>query len=399
MKFTWYSNAPWGPTGYGQQTALFTPRIQADGHDVQITANWGLNGAPVDWNGIPVIGAGYDAYSNDLSPAAHVRFLDGDKGWMFTLFDAWVLRFPELAHVASWMPVDHLTVPPEVLAWAKTHYSVAMSRFGQEAFRDAGVEARYVPHAVDTSIFRPGAIIEKHGVPWRAVGNLADDAFVIGIVGANKGFPSRKGFPEMFSAAAIFMAAHPDVHLYVHSDISGYQGVHLEELALGLRMPMDRLHFVDQFANRAALIPDRDMAAIYSGLDVFLNTSYGEGFGVPIIEAQACGVPVIVTDATAMSELVAPGGWKVSGQPWYNAPQRSWWVVPSIARIIGALEDAYDNRGQPERRAAAREFALGYDIDHVYATHFRPVLAEMEALLAEKPARTGGRGARKRHRR
>lgn len=399
MLLTWYSNAPWGPTGYGQQTSLFVPRIKADGHDVSIAANWGLNGTPVDWNGITVVGAGYDAYSNDIAPAHHLRWLDGRKGWMITLFDAWVLKFPDIPYVASWMPVDHLTVPPDVLAWARSHYSIAMSRFGQEAFRDAGVDARYVPHGVDTTLFHPDAILASQGKPWREAVGLSPDDFVIGIVAANKGFPSRKGFGEMFAAVAVLLDSHPDARLYVHSDITGYQGVELKALAASLGMPEDRVHYVDQFANRASLISSADMAGIYAGLDVFLATSYGEGFNVPLIEAQACGVPVIVTDATTGPELVGPG-WKVAGQPWYNAPQRAWWVIPNITLIVDALEEAYRTRG--ERRAAAREFALAYDVDRVYAEYMRPVLAEMEAILHEDdaaPVNLAIRRAKKRGRR
>ena len=46
---------------------------------------------------------------------------------------------------------------------------------------------------------------------------------VLGIVGANKGWPARKGFAEMFAAVSVLMSRHPDVHLYVHSDIAGFQ--------------------------------------------------------------------------------------------------------------------------------------------------------------------------------
>lgn len=383
MKLTWFSNAPWVGTGYGEQTALFVPRIKADGHDVTITANFGLAGRPVDWNGITVVGGGYDAYSNDLAPAHHVRWLDGEPGWMLTLFDAWVLRFPDLAHVASWMPVDHLTVPPEVLAWAKSHYSIAMSRFGQQALVEAGVEARYVPHAVDTAVFRPTPILGASGKSWRETVGLPDDAYVVGIIGANKGWPARKGFAEMFAAVSVLMSRHPDVHLYVHSDIAGFQGVDLNALSAAVGLDLARTHFVDQFANRAGLIPSSDLAGIYSGLDVFLATSYGEGFGIPVVEAQACGIPAIVTDATAQSELAGPG-WKVGGQAWWNAPQRSWWVIPNIGQIVVALEESYAERGTSAadaRSAAAVAFAADYDADRVYAEHMRPVLAEMESML------------------
>jgi glycosyltransferase involved in cell wall biosynthesis len=394
MKLTWYSNAPWCGTGYGGQTALFVPRILADGHEVSIAANFGLSGTPVDWNGISVIGQGYDAFSNDVAPAHHARWVGEGKGWMLTLFDAWTLRM-DLPNVASWIPVDHLTVPPEVAAWARAHYTIAMSRFGQQALGTVGVEARYVPHAVDTTVFRPGALLASAGAPWRQAVKLPTDAFVVGIVGANKGFPARKGFGEMFSAMALFMERHSDVLLYVHSDMVGFNGVDLDSLAASVGLPRDRVHYVDQFAQRASLISAGDMAGIYAGLDVLLNTSYGEGFGVPIIEAQACGVPVIVTDATAMPELVGVG-WKVPGQPWWNAPQRAWWCIPNVGATLAALEEAYTSKAGLDAPERARAFAMQYDVDSVYDTYWRPVLAELAAELGDpKPVNTAIRPKRK----
>jgi glycosyltransferase involved in cell wall biosynthesis len=49
------------------------------------------------------------------------------------------------------------------------------------------------------------------------------------------------------------------------------------------------------------------MAHLYNSLDVLMNASSGEGFGVPIIEAQACGVPVLTHNATSMTELTFYG--------------------------------------------------------------------------------------------
>jgi glycosyltransferase involved in cell wall biosynthesis len=116
------------------------------------------------------------------------------------------------------------------------------------------------------------------------------------------------------------------------------------------------------------------MAAIYTGMDVLLQASLGEGFGIPAVEAQSCGTPVIVSNATAQPELVGDG-WLVEGQPVWDAAQKAWWVTPAIPSIIEALENAYQ-RGHV-RSAKAREFALEYDADTVYAKYWRPILAAL----------------------
>ena len=55
-------------------------------------------------------------------------------------------------------------------------------------------------------------------------------------------------------------------------------------------------------------IPDRDLAALYSGAICFIYPSYFEGFGLPILEAMQCGVPVIAGNRTSIPELVADAG-------------------------------------------------------------------------------------------
>ncbi len=53
------------------------------------------------------------------------------------------------------------------------------------------------------------------------------------------------------------------------------------------------------------------MVDAYNAMDVLTNVALGQGFGIPILEAQACGTPVIVGDWTSMSELCF-AGWKVA---------------------------------------------------------------------------------------
>ncbi len=59
---------------------------------------------------------------------------------------------------------------------------------------------------------------------------------------------------------------------------------------------------------RPGFLPDEDLAAIYSGAIAFLFPSLSEGFGIPLLEAMQCGVPVISSNATAMPEVVGDGG-------------------------------------------------------------------------------------------
>ena len=55
-------------------------------------------------------------------------------------------------------------------------------------------------------------------------------------------------------------------------------------------------------------VADEDLAALYSGALAFLYLSFGEGFGLPPLEAMQCGVPVIAADNTSLPEVVGDAG-------------------------------------------------------------------------------------------
>ena len=381
MKITWASNAPWAHSGYGSQTAQVTRRLAADGHDVAIACNWGLQGSVQQWEGIRCYPAGWESYSNDAIPAWHAHHSAGEPSWLMTLFDVWVFKSPEFArnNVASWVPVDHLTAPPMVADWFNRVGAVpiAMSRFGERALKLAGIEkVHYAPHGIDCSTYRP-----RRPTPARVRCGLPTDAYIVGMVANNKGTnPPRKSFAEAFMAFGMFRAEHPDALLYVHSEMSGIAGgIDLQLLADACNIPPDALVFAPQ-AELLIGSPDSTMADLYSSFDVLLSPSRGEGFGIPVIEAQSCGTPVIVTDATAQPELCG-AGWLVTGQPEWDPAQGSWWMSPSVESILDALRQSYAAQGDRDLSRQARDFAIDYDADTVFGNYWRPILADLEQMI------------------
>ena len=57
----------------------------------------------------------------------------------------------------------------------------------------------------------------------------------------------------------------------------------------------------------SGFVPDEDLPALYSGAECLVTASRYEGFGLPALEALACGTPVVAYDAGAIPEVAGPG--------------------------------------------------------------------------------------------
>jgi glycosyltransferase involved in cell wall biosynthesis len=304
----------------------------------------------------------------------------------------WPLKLKQLSmlNLASWVPVDSEPVPEGVLDYFKRTGAtpIAMSRFGERMLRDAGLDPLYVPHGVDTSIYRPIEKAERDD--FREALEIPKGAFLVGMVANNQGnAPSRKAFPQAIEAFGKFRKSHPDAFLYLHTELTGIKdGVNIERLLDLNDVPRHAVRFASQFLLEYGL-PAEAMTQLYNAMDVLLNPAMGEGFGVPIIEAQACGVPVIAGGWTAMPELVG-AGWTVEGQRFYieggrmGIPQRAFQFMPFVDSIVDKLALAYEAQGDETMRARAREFALGYDADLVTERYWKPALATIEAQRSKE---------------
>jgi glycosyltransferase involved in cell wall biosynthesis len=248
-----------------------------------------------------------------------------------------------------------------------------MSPFGQEQFQKNGVESTYIPHAIDTSIYKPTDNIEGHNP--REYFGLKDSDFLVGMVAANKANTSihRKAFAENLLAFAIFRQTHPDAYLYIHSEPTAvYGGFNLPLLIKAVGLPQDSVLFPDPVKHRYGYSP-AEMAGIYSTMDVLLHASYGEGFGVPAVEAQACGTRVIGSDWAATPDLLGGDSWAVEGQPFWDEAQSSFFKIPLIGSLIAALTEAEKHRGHSE---VSVEFAKQFDANTVWDKYWRPFLKE-----------------------
>lgn len=386
--FSIYSNSPGEATGYGQQAGYLVERLKRDGAEVAALSNYGLEGAlstyATKYGKIPHYPRGSEGYSNDVGPMHHAHFKSKHPNLpdaLITLYDVWVITGAQWdkINIGAWTPLDHVTMPPKVEEFLRKPNvtPIAMAPNGVRQMEAKGIACEYVPHGIDTKIYKPTKTIE--GYPVREYMGVTDE-FVVGCVAANKasGLIHRKAFSENLLAFSIFRQKHPDAVLYMHTDPLGTQGGwQLLPMLAAFGIPKEAVMF-PSFVDYRYGIDQRTLAGLYSGMDVLLATSYGEGFGIPTIEAQACGTRVIGSSWGATPDLLGDDSWMVEGQPMWDAGQNAIWQSPLVPSIVNALEEAY----QAERGTSqvAVDFAKQFDVDTVWQKHWLPTL---DRLLAK----------------
>lgn len=385
IKINWMSNAPWVPSGYGVQTRLFIPRIKQLGYEVVCTSLWGLEGGVLNWNGIQVFPKGIGQWSCDIA-AAHT--VAAGANILMTLFDSWPLIPEQLQQFGvrwiPWFPIDMEPLPPPIAKNVSRAYDrIVFSKFGVKMMEDANIPCHYVPHGIETQVFRPlpsGMADARKQLGW------PEDKFIIGMVAANKGNPARKALTEHMLAFAELLKKHDDCLLYLHTTSGAhgeYGGINLPELATFLGI-QDKVFYADQY-NLHLGFPDQYMILAYNAMDVHALASMGEGFGIPIVEAQSCGCPVIVGEWTANEELCF-SGWTLSKKEatkFYTAIG-SYQYIPGIDALAERFEMAYRFKGNQDYRNRARDGALAYDADKVTEKYWKPVLAKIDEGLEDK---------------
>ncbi len=159
-----------------------------------------------------------------------------------------------------------------------------------------GRECEWIPHGINLNVFKPK---DQKGARM-AMGFGAQD-IVIGCVGTNQ---PRKDWGLFFAAMADVRKRHSNLKLWCHVDVlERSQAWSIPALCNDFGFKGDVL--VTQF------MTDEELSYYYSGCDLTLLPSLGEGFGYPIVESLACGTPVIHGNYGGGAEQVPHNGWLV----------------------------------------------------------------------------------------
>ena len=142
-----------------------------------------------------------------------------------------------------------------------------------------GYEIRVVPNGVDLEKFKPtpSNFKERYGIEGKKI-----------VLGVATAWSERKGLNDFIKLSEIL----PDDYKVVLVGLCGNQ--------------------IDQLPDRILKISRtnsvEELAEIYTAADVFVNAGREETMGLTTVEAMACGTPAIVTNFTAVPEVVTPDG-------------------------------------------------------------------------------------------
>lgn len=395
------ANSPWCGTGYGTQSKHLLPAFKdmACVDDVLIHAYFGLQGGRIRHR----IGKHtFDIWPTTTNDWGNETISKYAQEWnadlVITLLDIWPLAEDFGGGGVLWCPYAPVDLQPVPDAFVKrlrnAYLPIVYAKHAQAALEDIGIESAYAPHGVLCSQYRPMPQMRgqfRAALDWP---EEAQDGFVFGMVAANKGFPCRKAFPEVFEAFARVMAKRDDVWLYLHTTVSNvYGGPDLVDMARAFGIG-NRVIAANQHLLMSGAYDDTDMVRIYNAIDCLLSPSYSEGFGLPQLEAQSCGTPVIATDAFAMTELNG-AGWLVPWDHQFYMPIGGSYVMPSVDHLAGAMFEALvdckpGSKTRKALRAQARAFALDYDWPHVIDTYWRPILERLHRELTPRTYRIAG---------
>ena len=338
-------------TSFTRQLRLLAAALRARGFDVQLAGRGAAAVGPEGERDLPDVPA-FDRWASGSAAVILLGYPD---------------QFPSLAAAGPNRPTflwAQFSRPPEIALGGAVPVPLTPATAGHLAA--AGLRPTPpIPHAVDCRLFRPAAGARPAG------------GARIGTVGANT---RRKRFDRLLDAAVILGSRGRRFELVVKTDRAVAPG----GFDLPAMVESRGLAGLVEIDERP--LPAAGLADFYRSLDLYVHTAEWEGFGIPVIEAMACGLPVVCPRGQGPGEIVPYHDLLVtSGEVVMEGASALYWVDPPA--VAAAVERALDDSVLRERlgRLGREEAEQRYDIE--------VVADRWLALLATQPAparRPGG---------
>jgi glycosyltransferase involved in cell wall biosynthesis len=357
VKVLWIGDAG-SPTGFGRVTHEVAGGLARRGHDISVLGLGYAGDYDPYTDGLKVYRADRHQPGKDIFGArrvaelvdkvdadVHVIVHDPAAVWQYLFENPFDQSQSLLSRpVLAYCPVDGYDYPPD---WTDilpqvTNF-VAMSKFGQATFKPSGL----VYHGVDHDDFWPvsersieldGQELMNKAECKEALG-FDPDAFLVLRVDTNTG---RKDYAATIKAVGPLLEAHRDMAMHLHASTNPEMpGIHIAKM-------LNRYDLARGQVTSSELRPgegwdQRRLLTLYNAADLFVSTSRGEGFGLTIAEALACGVPVVAQNVSAIPEVVGPGGVLIDPERAITTPAGQDNRLADIDAFTETIERLYQN--------------------------------------------------------
>lgn len=354
--------------GYSVQLAS----IQYTGHPTELIKEldwvWALGGRDI-WNEITGI-------VNYTQP--DILISCQDFPYHVNLFHGCRIDFSKLKWIGI-TPVDGVPIDP---GWLKiieqTDGFMTISEFGVEAFRQEGKRVDLCHPAADANEFYPLDDVER--AKMREIAGYKPDDYVVGVVAMNQG---RKAIPPMIEAFYEFAKDKPNAKLYLDMDDISPAGWHIPNLLKQMKWSEDeqkRIKYKKDMFTHPELLP---LVNRYALMDAHMVISHREGFGLPLMEAQACRIPVLALDYCSGTEICGDGrGLLVKTLPYreYGTWGGAKDCYPDTVDLIVKLNQLYNN---PAEAKAIAERGYQWARSYSWDTTTDEVERVIQAALAK----------------
>ncbi len=255
--------------------------------------------------------------------------------------------------IIAYMPIDGYDTPRSWDVLISRVTRVAMTKFGRDT---AMPEADVVWHGVDTEVFRPRDKKES-----KVKLGFDPERFLVLRVDKNS---LRKDYPASWKALKPILRRHKDIDVHFHCAARADDGYDLENLRFNDDDIRDRVTFSQNLTGYTGWGED-DLATLFSAADIFVSTSWGEGFGLNPLQALAAGTPVIAQNCSAISEVVGDAGILIPPLSRISTPMGQDQCLPDIPAFTEAIERLYLGAGSRRKlreKAIAQAARFSWDV-------------------------------------